>query len=178
MRLEVAILQHQAGRGAAVVVDVAHEAACRLLDAYALAHLARTRLQHLDADAVFLFESLDDGLVERRAEGSRVDDKLAFFLPRLDYLLPVGVGLGCRRACDGKQRRERYEFPSEHRRRLPVVLSCFQSVLIRFLMKPSCTQRNSSTSASMSRPMTLTSSGLPPAHIFSISTDSTSVPGA
>jgi len=166
VRLEVAILQHQPGRGAAVVVDVTHEAARRLLDAHALTHFARARFQHLDADAVFLLESLDDGLVERRAEGGRVDDELALLLRRLDHLLPIGVGLG-HRGLDGKQRRERYEFPSEHRRRLPVVLSVFKSVLSRFLMSgaaPAEQQHQRQHEQADDADLL----GLPPAHISAL----------
>ena len=71
VRLEVAVARHQPGRGAAVVMDVAQEAAGRLLDPHALAHLAGARLQQLDLDAVLLLEGLDDRLVERPSRSRR-----------------------------------------------------------------------------------------------------------
>ena len=89
VRLEVAVAVHQPGGGAAVVMDVAQEAAGRLLDPHPLAHFAGARLQHLDGDAVLLLEGLDDGLVEHRADRGGVDDELAFLLGGLDRLGPV-----------------------------------------------------------------------------------------
>ena len=173
VRLEVAVAVHQPGRRAAVVMDVAQEAAGRLLDADALAHLAGARLQQFDRYAVLLLEGLDDGLVEHRADRGGVDDELAFLLARLDHLCPVVLcerGSAERGAC----RQEPKNASPQH----GPIPSRFHSVLMRFLMNFSWTQRNTRTSTNMARPMTLTSSGLPLTHIFSITTDSTSVPGA
>src|SRR5262249_41617204 len=106
-----------------------------------------------------------------------VDDELAFLLGRVDHLLPLGVlgggGPGKRRARGEASQHS----SSQHDFSFPALFFPY-SVLMRFLMKRSWIQRNSSTSTSMSRPMTLTCSGLPAVHIFSITTDRTSVPGA
>ena len=175
VRLEVAVARHQPGGRAAVVMEVAQEAAGRLLDAHALAHLAGARLEQLDLDAVLVLERLDDRLVEGRADRGGVDDELAFLLGGLDDLRPV-VGL---RRGGPSERGAAASMPQDLLLNMvPSSRLCFQSVLMRFLMKRSCTQRNTRTRTSMTRPMTLTSSGLPLTHIFSITTDSTSVPGA
>ena len=110
-----------------------------------------------------------------RADRGGVDDELAFLLGGLDHLGPV---VALRRGAAGQRGARRQQPKNASPQHGPIPSHCLQSVLMRRLMNCSWTQRNTRTSTSMTRPMTLTSSGLPLTHIFSITTDSTSVPGA
>jgi hypothetical protein len=101
--LERALGQLQRGGGGPVVRDVAEHLAGGLLGTDALAQLAGSRLQELEADAVL---GLEGGAGFRQSRGTDravVDDDLAFLLRGLDQLLPLRVGgrLGQGRAGGG-----------------------------------------------------------------------------
>jgi hypothetical protein len=68
----------------AVLDDVADEAPGGLFGTHPLPQLAGSHVEQFDGDAVFLFETLDRGDVERRAEKRGVERELAFPLRRGD----------------------------------------------------------------------------------------------
>jgi hypothetical protein len=96
---DLAFIARPNSNGDRGVKHITQMAATGLLDTGALANLAAS-LQQLDADAIFAFERLPDGLMRRWRNIGRVDDDLALTLGSSHHSVPIRCGLGGHFRCN------------------------------------------------------------------------------